>query len=150
MGLSEDYKAYRLLDVANNKYHVARDVKFGISDTMDMLKRSFPLNITPLTSGEVEEIKFLGLNKRPRSEEADAFDHENPETVGAKDSTASVGVAASVGSVGADVPAPSEEELYLPRAKRVRRLPSRLKDYAHSLNSVVMSAPKIPIPRSYE
>lgn len=67
LGLAQDYKGYRLLDVKNNKYLIARDVRFEVTDTDNLIDVSFPkLAQSPLSESEKDDTQ--GLGKRGREE----------------------------------------------------------------------------------
>ena len=61
LGISEEYKAYRLYDKVNKRFLISRDVTFDSVYLNDMLKRAFENKAQPLTEKEKEEIKQLGL-----------------------------------------------------------------------------------------
>ena len=62
LGISEEYKAYRLYDEVNNKFLISRDVIFDTVYLSDMLARAFEQKAQPLTEKEKEEIMHLGLD----------------------------------------------------------------------------------------
>ena len=60
LGISEEYKAYRLYDEVNNKFLISRDVTFDTVYLQDMLARAFEQKAQPLTEEEKEQIMQLG------------------------------------------------------------------------------------------
>ena len=61
LGISEEYKAYRLYDEVNKVFITSRDVTFDSVYLHDMLERAFDNKAQPLTEEEKEEIMQLGL-----------------------------------------------------------------------------------------
>ena len=59
LGVSEDYKGYRLLDEGNNRFIVARDVTFDSAYKTKIMKDAFELKAEPLTTDEVREVDDL-------------------------------------------------------------------------------------------
>ena len=60
LGLSDEYKGYRLLDVKGNRHFVARDIRVGITSTDALIDTSFPRETPQLTEAETDEIAHLG------------------------------------------------------------------------------------------
>ncbi|POM68462.1 Integrase catalytic core protein [Phytophthora palmivora] len=138
LGLSDSYEGYRLSDIKENRYLIARDVKFGTTYTEGLISRSFPSGEINVNNENITEICDLGkrdreidvseTKKRPRV----VNEHEN-----------SVGSTETVGDVGQRVFVPP-----IPRSCRTRRPNSRLRDYVVSMNAVTISTKVIPIPTS--
>ncbi|OWY91093.1 Retrovirus-related Pol Polyprotein from transposon TNT 1-94, partial [Phytophthora megakarya] len=64
LGISEDTKRYRLLDVYNNKHFVARSVTFDTENCASIITRSFGTEPEQLTADELNEIDSLGRVRR--------------------------------------------------------------------------------------
>jgi hypothetical protein len=147
LGLSHDHKGYRLLDVANNKYLIARDVRFGAVDTANLIKKSFILDKNRLTEMETQEILEIGQNA---SDETAAAELDSIPTIA--NGEAGEATMQAVGASGAEsedlesFPVPTQDE-DAPRPKRHRRVSTRLREYDHKI-STVLAKPLVPIPRS--
>lgn len=80
LGIAEDYKGYRLLDVYNDKVIVSRDVVFDSTFTKEVVTRSFDHAVKELSTKEKMDIKDLlsdANRKRP-------LESESQGAVGAK------------------------------------------------------------------
>ncbi len=62
LGISEEYKGYRLYDETNNKFIISRDVIFHKDYIHEMLKRAFENKAQPLSTKEKEKVHQLGLD----------------------------------------------------------------------------------------
>jgi len=94
LGLSTNYKGYRLLDIKGNQYLTARDVKFGDTTTASLITRSFPPEVLNLSEEELHEVYTLGKRKRetgtqsigsetkPRKPSTKPTESTSPEVVG--------------------------------------------------------------------
>jgi len=86
LGISEDTKGYRLLDVYNNRHFVARSVTFDTANCASIIKQSFGTEPDKLTAEQKKEIESLDTVQTIDSETSsrNAKPTESLETVGAK------------------------------------------------------------------
>ncbi|POM64465.1 Integrase catalytic core protein [Phytophthora palmivora] len=132
LGLSVNYKGYRLLDIKANKYLIARDVKFGPTATEAMIQRSFPTE--DISNDQSETTITEQIGKRSRSDlEVNAS--ISSESVTGRSTSCIVGVQ-------------TRDSTDRRRSKRQRYTNVRLRDYVTQLKTVATAPARIRIPTS--
>ncbi|KAJ8524183.1 hypothetical protein ON010_g16935 [Phytophthora cinnamomi] len=138
LGMSDNYKRYRLLDIKGNRYLTARDVRFDVTSTASLITRSFPPANIEVSEDTLNEI--CGLGKRVRTAGTHAPEKQ-------RRTTGSSPVALlSTGTVGDQ----AEHEVIssIPRPRRKCKPNSRPKHCVVAINTVTRSIKVIPVPRS--
>ncbi|GMF29764.1 unnamed protein product [Phytophthora fragariaefolia] len=137
LGLSDNYKGYRLLDIKRNKYLTARDVRFAVTSTAGPIAKSFPSGAVEVSQETINEVCGLGKRKRDVVAQAPAKNSRKENSPLSSMSTETVGDGCA-----------NEGVTPIPRPRRKRTTNSRLKDYVVAINTVTRSIKLIPIPRS--
>ncbi|GMF21325.1 unnamed protein product [Phytophthora fragariaefolia] len=137
LGLYDNYKCYRLLDIKRNKYLIARDVRFAVTSTAGLIAKSFPSGAVEFSQETINEVCGLGKRKRDVVAQAPAKHSRKEKSPLSSMSTETVGD----GGVNKGVTP-------IPRPRRKRTANSRPKDYVVAINTVTRSIKLIPIPRS--
>ena len=174
LGLSEDYKGYRLWDMANNRIIIARDIKVDKSDNTIIIEKAFPKEKKRLSFNDMVEIHRIEGNNKTiewceiKDKSTTHGIVENTCINPVKEKIPVVGdvsglskkVIPIVGNTNPSLNTIISEEIIedtydkivnTPRPKRAKKCNVRLKDYVHSINIALGNTSPdilIPIPKS--
>ncbi|GMF21560.1 unnamed protein product [Phytophthora fragariaefolia] len=153
LGISEDTKGYRLLDIYYNTFILARSVTFDTENCSSIITRSFGKVPEKLTTEELQEIESLRLPLSTDMNDPQAT-QINPDRI-----TGTVGATRKKGQLPVAVGAKRRckqdiAATVISRPQRIRKTPVRYSDYkcyqTHIDNAIAVDAKvnRIGVPKS--